>query len=124
MPAIPDFDLSKATTPVAPAKPSVLEASSLDELDLDNELVTHYNRASRMVEALEFESDIPANQKAQAMNTLTTILQQIIKIRTDLYNAEYLKKIEQILLKTLKALPVDVQQEFMEEYEQSLRSAS
>jgi len=77
-----------------------------------------------MVEALEFESDIPANQKAQAMNTLTTILQQIIKIRTDLYNAEYLKKIEQILLKTLKALPVDVQQEFMEEYEQSLRSAS
>lgn len=124
MPEIPDFDLSKSTAPAGPPKTSVLEASSLDELDLDNELVTHYNRASRMVEALEFESDIPANQKAQAMNTLTTILQQIIKIRTDLYNAEYLKKIEQILLKTLKALPVDVQQEFMEEYEQSLRSAS
>lgn len=124
MPEIPDFDLSKVTAPAGLPKTSVLEASSLDELDLDNELVTHYNRASRMVEALEFESDIPANQKAQAMNTLTTILQQIIKIRTDLYNAEYLKKIEQILLKTLKALPVDVQQEFMEEYEQSLRSAS
>lgn len=124
MPAIPDFDLSKVSAPPAPPKSDVLEASSLDDLDLDAELVTHYNRASRMVEALEFESDIPANQKAQAMNTLTTILQQIIKIRTDLYNAEYLKKIEQILLKTLKALPVDVQQEFMEEYEQSLRSAS
>lgn len=122
MPDLPDFDLSKRRAVTPP--PVIGEVKNLNELDLDSELASHYSRAIRMVEALEYDDSIPANQKAQAMNTLTAILQQIIKIRTELYNAEYLKRLENALLKTLKVLPTAAQEEFMEEYERAVRTAS
>lgn len=90
---------------------------SLKSLNLDNELYESYTQAKLFLEDIRGDTSIAPNQIAQVMNTLNTILKEITKMQTDLYDAERLKKLESCMIIALKSAPVDVQERFFEEYE-------
>ena len=91
---------------------------NLEDLDLSTELYGHYVAAKRMFEASKKE---PLNQRAQTMNSVVSVLSRIARIRTELFNSERIKKIEECLIATLKEFP-EVQAEFMAAYETALNA--
>ena len=64
---------------------------------------------------------IPVNQRAQAVNTATTVLAALTKSQAELYSLERVKKIENCLLETLKAYP-ELQESFLISYEAALNA--
>lgn len=117
------FD-GQSTPPVeiAPRIPIILGIpNSLDELDLDKELAEQFIRAKQLILNAETDDNVTLAQKAQATNSITSILQNIVKMRTDLYNSERIKLIESILISVLKEFP-DVQAAFLDRYEAALEA--
>lgn len=90
----------------------LLPVAPLADLNLTEELYAQYVKAKQM---LADSSSEPLNQRAQTMNSIVSILTQIAKIRTDLYDAERLKKLEAALLTTLKEFP-ELSDRFLELY--------
>ena len=88
-------------------------------LDLEEELLAQYNLAKKLIHDAEYDSEIPLNQKAQAINSAAAILGALIKNQADLYSLERIKKIEAILLRTLQRFP-SLQEDFMAEYSTAL----
>lgn len=88
-------------------------------LDLENELLAQYNLAKKLIHDAEYDSDIPLNQKAQAINSAAAILGALIKNQSDLYSLERIKKIEAILIRTLQRFP-ELRDAFMAEYSVAL----
>lgn len=118
--ALTDYALGFQPNPSAPP-PSVrhVSAEKLSDLDLDQELLHQYKAAVASYEEVRYV-DTPANQKAQLLNSITSIITNIVKLQTDLLNAERLKKLESTLISVLKKYP-EMRSEFLEEYERALR---
>ena len=55
------------------------------------------------------------------MNTVTTILKDITKMQTEMYNSNRVKVLENCLLAAIKGAPDDVQSKFFAEYESLLK---
>jgi predicted O-linked N-acetylglucosamine transferase (SPINDLY family) len=89
---------------------------ALEELDLADELYSHYIAARRMFEASKKE---PLNQRAQTINSVVNVLGRIATIRTELFNSERMKKMEEVLIKVLKDFP-EVSESFITAYEEAL----
>lgn len=89
----------------------------LKDLDLEHELLKQYQRAQ---ELLEFSDDEPLNQRAQTLNSITSILQAIIKLQQDLYNMERLKTLENTLVNTLQEFP-QLKEKFLDSYRKNLK---
>lgn len=106
--------------PPQPTKQAPVTPKTLQDLNLEEALLTQYNNTTALLEAAINDPDIPLNQKAQTINSITTILAQITKSQTDLYNAERLKKLEAVLTQTLKTLPKETQLAFLDLYENAL----
>jgi len=87
----------------------------LKDLDLDNELLTQYHRAKDLLDASENDPEVGLSAKVSAMNSVVSILAQITKIQTDLYNAQTIAKIEAVLIDTLKQFP-ELKDAFMSAY--------
>lgn len=101
-----------------------LPAVELSDLNLEKELVAHFLVVKEtMSDAME-NDEIPANQKAQLMNSCATLLTQMAKVQTELYNAERIKKIEQAVIETLKKTDGDVIATFLGIYEELLEKES
>jgi hypothetical protein len=101
--------------PPEPEKPKLLlPVVPLENLDLAAELYTQYISTKQM---LSDAVDEPLNQRAQTVNSIVNILDRITKIRTEIYNAEKLKKLEAALLTTLKEFP-ELSERFLELYEE------
>ncbi len=117
------FDGQMAPPPEKPAVvPIVLTVpTSLSELDLDKELAEQFVRAKQLILNAELDGEATLAQKAQATNAITSILQNIVKMRTDLYNSERIKLIESVLIGVLKDFP-DVQAAFLDRYEAALEA--
>lgn len=98
--------------PEAPPKALVLK-----ELDLEGELLKQYQKAQEM---FDDSYDEPLNQRAQTLNTITGILQAIIKSQQDLYNVERLKTLENTLIAVLQGFP-EIKHSFLEAYEKELK---
>ena len=106
------------------SKPSAFQANmpmsvvgSLDDLDLDAELYQTYAKAKNFLSTVEYNEEIPPNQVSQVINTITAILKEIVRLQTDLHNAERVKKLEQAMITALKVTPKETQELFFEEYE-------
>jgi len=93
---------------------------SLKELDLDQELYTNYMEARVFLNTLIGNAAVPANQIAQVMNTISTILKEIVKMQMDLLNAERVKKLEACMISAVKLMDEDAQNEFLKSYETML----
>ena len=92
---------------------------TLASVNLEEELLTQLMSAKSL---LADSSDAPANQKAQVSNSITTILKQLTDLQTSLTTTETIKRMERILLATLKEFP-DLQTPFLKAYEESLNHA-
>ena len=79
-----------------------ITATTLNELDLDKELLDQYKAAKEVFEDIKNDEAIAANQKAQVINSIQSILQSIVKMQQDLHNVERLKLIENVLIETLQ----------------------
>lgn len=116
--ALEDFSLhdSSRNESYAPFVPTRVreKATSLADLDLEKELLDNYNDAQDILSNLNPDVT-PGNQLSQAMNVINGILKDIMKMRTDLYNAERIKKIETAIIFALKQYP-ELQETFMTEY--------
>jgi hypothetical protein len=84
-------------------------------LNLSSELLGQYNNAKKLFHNTSYDMGIPASQKAQILNTITSIIAAIVRGQEQLYSIEEMKKIERALLKCLKEYP-DLQRSFMEAY--------
>ena len=102
---------------------SDVAANSLAELDLDQALLQQYKDARLLLRLAEYDEEIPLNQKAQIMNSITMILTKIVENQTALYDAERVKVIESILIETLKGFP-DISKVFLEKYKEALTNAA
>lgn len=115
-----DYSLSTKPKikPQVEVKFETLEAlpKELKALNLDSELLIQYQNAKALY-GISYQD--PTNQRTAVLNTITSILAQIVKLQTDLYDAEYTKRIEATLIKTLKQFP-DLQTEFLKNYEEAL----
>lgn len=120
-----DYDLH-----AAPSQPQTIlpadylpEYGSLKSLNLDSELYAAYARAKNYLAIVQADEEIPPNQIAQLMNTLTAILDKIVKLQTELYSAERVKKLEAAMIQAIKLAPPESQQVFLEQYETLLKAA-
>lgn len=99
--------------------PQKAKITKLEELDLDLELLEQYQAAKSVLEDIQYDEQVPANQKAQVMNTITSILQAIIKLQQDLHNVERMKAVENTLINVLQRHET-LRDEFLKDYESSL----
>lgn len=97
------------------------EQGSLKNLDLDAELYNAYAKAKNYLADVQSDDQVPPNQLAQLMNTISAILKEIVKMQTDLYNAERVKKLEAAMIQAIKLAPPESQQAFLEQYEALLK---
>lgn len=86
-----------------------------ESLNLESELLEQYNRARKLLHDASYDSNAPLNQKAQVINSTTSILAALIKSQAELYSLERVKRIEAALLSTLKAFP-EMQEMFLAAY--------
>lgn len=105
--------------PPTPTKNPTTLLSSLDELDLSQELLQAYNKAKLLLSDAEYDESIPLNQKVQAVNSIAAILQTIAKTQETLHNTQTVTKIEAVLINTLKNFP-EIREEFLAAYEAAL----
>jgi len=112
---------AQAQAAISPPKPET-SAIALGDLDLSGELMLQYKNAKDLYEEIRFDGEIPPNQKAQVLNTITSILGSITRTHTELINAERMKKLEQCLIDTIKVAPVDVQDQFFDLYRRNLEN--
>jgi hypothetical protein len=90
----------------------------LTQLDLEQELLLQYRMTRKLMHEVASDSSVQANQRAQCANSCAAVLEQITKTQTRLYTAERLKRIEQALIKAVKAhLPTEAQEQFFQAYE-------
>ena len=120
MPPLEDLRLANEVSYTHTALP--VHATRLQDLDLESEVLQNYNTAKQFLATIDQES-IPANQVAQVINSITGILKDLVKMQTDLYDAERVKKLEAALINTLKTLPEEQQNAFFTRYERALALA-
>ena len=100
-----------------------LPDNSLDELNLEKELVSQYMLVKRLQDAVITDEEIPLNQRAQLANSVVATLGQLVKLQEDLKREESLKLMETCLLDSLLMLPEDVREQFFVDYEKMAASA-
>lgn len=116
-----DLDARFEEIPRARAAPPTYSAQvhKLSELNVEHELLRQYQAAKRLFEAAEHDETTPLNQKAQTLNSISSILSAIIKTQTELYDAERLKALEAVLADTLREFP-ELEAAFMTAYKTRL----
>ena len=97
-----------------------LPARSLKDLDLEGELTLQFLALQELQNKVIDDKDTPANQKAQVANSLSAALVNLVKLQGDVHSSERMKRIESILIDTLKDLPVEAVEAFLANYEQAL----
>lgn len=99
-----------------------LPARALSEINVDEELVTQLLVAKELQSQVLDDPDVPSNQRAQVVNAVGSIIDQLTKAQERYYNAERFKRIEAILIKALAKLPTDVAEDFIDHYEKLIKA--
>lgn len=95
----------------------LLPERALSEIDTAKELVEQYMKVKELQDSVLYDDDVPANQRAQCAGQVASTLQQLVKMQTDFYTAERFRAIENLLIKYLRKMPLDVAAQFVAEYE-------
>ena len=98
----------------------LLPVKDLKDLNLARELVLQVQALQALQQRVIEDLDTPVNQVAQVANSLSSALINLVKLQTDVYNSERLKKIEADLVECLQNLPMEAQTAFFEKYEAAL----
>jgi site-specific recombinase XerC len=98
----------------------LLPATNLAEINLAEELVLQFQKVKSMQTRVLTDGKISAQQKAAVANSCASALAQLVKMQTELHNAERLKMIEQALIQVMRDQPEAVQMAFFDKYERIL----
>lgn len=99
-----------------------LPAKSLAGLNLEHELVLQVLALQQLQQRVITDEEIPPNQQSQVANSLSAALTNLVKLQESVFTSERLKKIEAMLIETLKTLPTEAQEAFLRAYEEGLTS--
>lgn len=103
---------------------ALLPPRKLSDLDIEEELLLQFARTKALYDRIADDVATPANQRAQVANSVTTIMDQLIKMQARLYSAERVKAIEQALIRVLRELGDEkLLARFFEVYERQLANA-
>lgn len=94
-----------------------LPSTSLQQMDLEKELVLQYHRVQALQERVLTDLGTPANQLAQVSNAVASTLQQLVTMQTKFHTSERFKEIESRLIRALDKVPEEYLVEFFEWYE-------
>lgn len=100
-----------------------LPARSLQDLDLEAELVLQVKALQQLQNSVIDDDETPANQKAQVANSLSSALTTLVKLQGEVHSTERRKIQEATLINTLNTLPEDAARRFLDEYEEALERA-
>lgn len=98
------------------------EIETLESINVDSEIASLYRDAKHLLSEVSASADTPANQKAQVLNSVISLIERISRLRTDLYSAERMRRMEQTLIRVLRGFP-QLQEEFLEAYERALSTS-
>lgn len=76
----------------------------LAHMNLAEEIGLQYRAAMILLDSVQDDKSVPANQRAQVLNSVRTTLSDIIKQQKIVYSAERLKRYESAFLKVLDKL--------------------
>lgn len=107
-----DYGLTPEYLP--PPLPTHVPKGTLQELNMEQELLNQYALAQDVQAAAIANDDCPDNQRAQTLNTTTAILKELVKMQTDLLNMVYARKLESAILTALKDMPEEVKTRFFD----------
>ena len=104
-----------AEKPTAPAR-----SSDLGAIQVSDELALMFSSAKVLLDRVLNDPETPANQQSQVLNSVSAILEKITKIRTELYDSERIRRIEQVLVRVMKDQPLAIREAFVTQYERAL----
>jgi hypothetical protein len=99
---------------------AALPARDLKDLNLARELVMQVLALQAMQQKALEDEGTPVNQLAQAANSLSAALVNLVKVQSDVYNSERFKRIEAVLIEFVQTLPTEQQEPFLTAYEAAL----
>ena len=121
-----DFDKARAEQAEKnyeePTLAGIFTAKSLGDLNMEQELVAQFNLVRQMQSQVMLDVDVPANQRAQVANAVASTIKQLVETQERYYSQERFKRIESLLIRTLKTWPVEQAKEFIDEFERILES--
>lgn len=94
-----------------------LPAKNLRDLSLEKELVLQFLASQELQNRVLSDTTIPPNQAAQTANSTAGILQQLVRLQSEVHTSERLKDIENKLIQALNGLPDEQQHAFFAVYE-------
>jgi hypothetical protein len=98
-------DLSEADAIVVRNELDAILHIEISQLNLPDEIGLQYRQGKMLLSSLQDDKLTPAGQRAQVFNSVSAQLEKIIKLRSEVYSQERLKRFEAAMLSTLKLLP-------------------
>lgn len=102
----------------------LLPTKALTDLNMERELVLQLVTVQNLQREVLRDKSVPANQKAQAANSVAATLASLAKLQTEVYTSERLKKLESALIETLNTLEKPAQESFLASYERAIANAT
>jgi hypothetical protein len=84
---------------------TLLPSAGLMSLNLETELVENYKLTVTLYNDIIHDETVPANQKAQVVNSCSSLLKTIAELQESVHGTEQVKKLQNIFVATLKELP-------------------
>ena len=97
-----------------------LKLQDLGEIDVGLEIVLQLRTLKELQNDALGSTDTPVNQKAQATNTVSSLLKDLVKSRAKLWDAERSKAIEAMTIEAMRTAPQEAKEQFFENLERML----
>lgn len=95
---------------------------SLENIGMEEELAIQLMQAKALYQTAD--ENVPANQKAQVLNTISSIIASISKTAVEVYSVARLKKIEAAVLAAVTPLDSEAKARFFDLYKEYLEKGS
>jgi hypothetical protein len=89
-------------------------------IDVGEELNEHYQAVIRTRDDLIDNPDVKGSEKAALLNATTTIIRELAKMQTDLYNSGRIALLQQAIIEALKEVDPALQSRTMAILEEKL----
>lgn len=99
---------------------AALPPLTLSETNLEEQMLLQYHTLRELQSEVIDDGDVPANQKAQVANTVSSSLGKLADMQDRMYTTERFKFIENTLIRHLRKLPEDVAEAWIKDYEEAL----
>lgn len=95
----------------------ILPSKTLLDVNLEHELLNLLRTGQQLMTTVLSDVDVPANQKAQVINSLASTIDQLVKLQNSVHDSERVKRLEYVFIKTLKSLPTEVAESALQAYQ-------